>query len=422
MKRVVVFGPGPKYKGGLANYTTSLAKAFDALEDTEVYLFSWTSQYPAIIPRDFIDRKSRTDHMEGTNIKVEYHLNYNNPLTWQRTYKRILEVKPDVVVFQWSIAIQGLPLGYVAKKLSKHKDIEVVFDLHFVIQKEQSSLDMSFTKRGIKHADSYVVHALKTANELKELFPNRNYLIDETGKRAANKGETVIKLYHPVYDMFQPDPNFDMEGMRKKHNVHGTVFLFFGFIRKYKGLHHVIKSYAELLKETNDASLLIVGESFWNTLDNKKLSTRIKSLLFGTAKKIFLGNKEDEKDYNPLALLDELGIRDKVTLVNEYVPHEEVAQYWQMSDATLLFYEYATPSGVESMAYNFNMPILATNVGHFPETVKDGYNGYLAEAEDITSMKNVMKKFMETGIPRENVAATAAEMSWENYARAILNQ
>ncbi len=69
---IVCFGPGPMFKGGIANYNTSLARAFDKIADTEVHIVSWTQQYPAIIPRDFIDRKSKVNQLEGTNIKVHY--------------------------------------------------------------------------------------------------------------------------------------------------------------------------------------------------------------------------------------------------------------------------------------------------------------------------------------------------------------
>ena len=150
MTKIVVFGPGPKFKGGIANYNTSLAKAFDKQKNNEVFITSWTQQYPAIIPRDFIDRKSKTDLLEGTKIKVQYITNYNNPFSWFKTYKLIKEINPEMVIFQWAISIQGLPLGYIARKLKKFTDIEVIFDLHFVKQKEGSKIDRNFTRRGIK--------------------------------------------------------------------------------------------------------------------------------------------------------------------------------------------------------------------------------------------------------------------------------
>ena len=140
------------------------------------------------------------------------------------------------------------------------------------------------------------------------------------------------------------------------------------------------------------------------------------------AKKLFLKKQDDESNYNPLALIDDLGIRDKVYQFIEFVPDEDVHKYFQVSDYIVLFYLTATPSGIESIGYNFRMPMLATRVGHFSETVKDGYNGYLAEAENIDSMAEVMRKAIEKPINRKNVAASAKDMSWDNYAKEILRK
>ena len=104
MKRVVCFGPGPKFKGGISNYNTSLAKALNKFENVEVHIVSWTQQYPAIIPREFVDKTSKVDFLEGTNIKVKYITNYNNPLSWKATADFIVDLQPDIVVFQWAIA------------------------------------------------------------------------------------------------------------------------------------------------------------------------------------------------------------------------------------------------------------------------------------------------------------------------------
>jgi len=408
------------FKGGIANYNTSLAKAFDKIENTEVHIVSWTQQYPAIIPRDFIDRKSKVDQLEGTNINVHYITNYNNPLSWKATVKLIKSLNPDKVIFQWAIAIQGIPLGFIAKNLKKESNIEVFFDLHFVIQKEGSALDNRLTRLGIRNADSYIVHAFKTAEELKQLFPKRKFEIIKKGDSIEGDGIKVLKLYHPVYDMFKPDSNFDKSKTKKEMGLKENVFLFFGFIRKYKGLHNVIEAFNILSNERDDVSLIICGESFWNTLDKKKLSTRIKNATFGLAKKLFLRNQDNKQDYNPLALIEDYQIDDLVFLNNEFVPNEEVPKYFQVSDTIMLYYLTATPSGVESIGYNFNMPMLATNVGHFPETVIDGYNGYMAEANDIDSMVKAMNKSIENPIDRKNVAATSKDMSWNNYANEIL--
>ncbi len=226
---IVCFGPGPMFKGGIANYNTSLARAFDKIENTEVHIVSWTQQYPAIIPRDFIDRKSKVDQLKGTNIKVHYITNYNNPASWNATVKLIASLNPTKVIFQWAIAIQGLPMGYISKKLKKFKNIEVYFDLHFVIQKEGSALDNKLTKIGIKHADSYIVHAFKTVDELKELFPNKQFEVVERGKEITGIGMKVLKLYHPVYDMFKPNPDFNITKAKQEMGLKKICILVLWF-------------------------------------------------------------------------------------------------------------------------------------------------------------------------------------------------
>lgn len=425
MKKVVIFGPGPKFKGGIANYTSSLGKALSKL-GAEVYVVSWIQQYPSIIPRDFIDHSSQRNFLEGTPVKVFYVTNYNNPITWRKTVNLIKDLEPDIVVFQWAISVQGLPMGYIAKKLKKECDCEIIFDLHVVAQKERSLIDSAFLKYALSKPHTFIVHSLKTFEELKEVFPKQKFKLCENQKREDFKKlkeeKQVIKLYHPVYDMFTPNMSIDREKVRTELGLRKYVFLFFGFIRKYKGLHNVIRAFAKLAKERDDVSLLIVGESFWHTLDDSRLSTKIKKTVFGLIKKILTQESEDESNYRPLDLIDELGIRDRVVVINKYVPNEEVHKYFQVADCNVLFYEVATPSGVESMAYNFKLPTIATAVGHFPETIKDGYNGYLAKPNDIDSMYETMKAFLNNPIPRGRIEEQAKKLSWENYAKAILNE
>jgi len=422
MKTIVCFGPGPQFKGGIANYNTALAKALDKLPDTRVHIVSWTQQYPAIIPRDFIDRSSKSDFLEGTDIQVKYLTNYNRPSSWKATYRFIRDLKPDKVIFQWAIALQGLPLGRIARMLRKHTDIEVIFDVHVLVQKEASVLDRYFTRYGLRSAHTYIVHAYKTAEELQATFPGLKFEVDESGRRAPGDVRSIIKLYHPVYDLFQPDPHFDVAAKKAELGLRRHVFLFFGFIRKYKGLHHLIPAFAKVLRQRQDVSLLIVGESFWQTLDKRKWSTRLKNALFGLAKQLFLRKSDDERQYDPLAMIAELGIEEYCVVVNKFVPNEEVHQYFQVSDCIVTYYLTATPSGVESLAYNFRLPVLATRVGHFPETIKEGFNGYLAEPGDIASMAEQMLKFLEHPIDPNNVAQAAQHMSWARYAEAVMRE
>ena len=413
---VVCFGPGPLFKGGIQNYNTSLALALDRRSDCEVHIVSWTQQYPAIIPREFVDKSSKSDLLQGSGVQVHYVTNYNNPLTWRETVQKIKSLGASKVIIQWSIALQGLPLYFIAKALRGH--CEVIFDVHFVQQKEHSAIDKVLTKWALGKADTILVHALKTFEELKNVFPNKAFHLTEVGDRGKN---TVIKLFHPIYDLFKPQADLDIEALKQQWGLKKNVFLFFGFIRRYKGLDQAIQAFAKVRAQRDDVSLVIAGESFWNTLDQSKWSTRFKQIIFGWAKRILLNKKDDEREDQPLEWIQKLGIEKDCYVVNRFIGNEEVPPFFQVSDAVLLFYRTATPSGIESLSYNFALPLLATNVGHFPETITDGFNGYLAKDGDIEDMAKVMMKFLDQPIDRNNVKEKTAMMSWERYADTIMH-
>jgi len=419
MSKIVVFGPGPRFKGGIANFTVSLAKTLYDL-GSEVNLVSWSQQYPAIIPRDFIDRKSKADVFEGRTIDVHYLTNYNNPLSWNKTAKFIAQLNPDKIIFQWAIAVQGLPMGRIARQIKRLiPHVEIVFDVHNIVQKESGKLDQVLTRYALQSADTFIMHGQVTIDEFRDFMPEIKVEISEKGRRSADS-KTILKLYHPVYDMFQPDLNFDVLHEKEKLGLNKHVFLFFGFIRKYKGLHFTIEAFSKIAKKYPDTSLLIVGESFWNTVDKSKWSVRFKQQVFAAAKFIFIRNAVSEKDYRPLELIKKFGIENQVVVINEFVPNEDVHKYFQVSDAIVNFYEYATPSGVESIAYNFSKPILATRVGHFAYAIIDGENGYLANASDIVDMAAILERQILEPISPGNVKMIADQLSWQTYAETIL--
>ena len=73
---------------------------------------------------------------------------------------------------------------------------------------------------------------------------------------------------------------------------------------------------------------------------------------------MFLKEQDNEKDYRPLELIDRYQLRDSITIINQFVPNEDVHKYFQVSNCIILYYLTATPSGIESLSYNFKLPIL----------------------------------------------------------------
>lgn len=417
---IAVLGPGPKFKGGIANFTVSLCKSLSELGYNQVHLISWSQQYPFIIPRDFIDKESKSNPLKDQNVQVSYKLNYNNPLTWIDTASKIIKLKPAILVIQWAIALQGLPLGIVIRSIKKKlPDCVIIFDVHNVVQKENSKIDRMLTRFALEQGDKFVFHGNLTWKEFQEFFPQLKIEILKEHFNLLSKKKEGIIGFHPNYAIFDAKQDFDVEAFKTQHQFKGFVFLFFGFIRKYKGLHHTIAAFAEYLKHNNNATLVIAGESFWEKAEKKGFLQKFQNATFKLVKRLFMGSKNDETAYQPLAMIKELGIEKNVRLFNRFIANEEVSMFFKSADAVVNFYEYATPSGIESIAYQFGVQIVVSPVGHFDEAIVDGVNGYKAKSFEIQDLCNALKAAAYAPIAKTKIKHYGANFTWENYVKSI---
>jgi glycosyltransferase involved in cell wall biosynthesis len=115
------------------------------------------------------------------------------------------------------------------------------------------------------------------------------------------------------------------------------IVLFFGNVRPYKGLADLIDAFPQVARASN--AILVVAGTFFESVDSYR------------------------------ARVEELGIRDAVRLFDEYIPNEDVASLFAMSDLVVLPYRSASQSGVIPLAAMFRKPVVTTNVGGLPEAL-----------------------------------------------------
>ncbi len=142
------------------------------------------------------------------------------------------------------------------------------------------------------------------------------------------------------------------------------ILLFFGYVRKYKGLNVLLDAMPEIFKKNPKAKLLIVGE-FYDSPD---------------------------KYYEQI---NNLGIKDFVKVVQRFVPNEEVGKYYSISDLVILPYLTGTQSGVLNIAYGFGKPVIVTDVGGLAEDVIEGKTGYIVKPQDAKEIIIAVNKFFE---------------------------
>ena len=168
----------------------------------------------------------------------------------------------------------------------------------------------------------------------------------------------MIKRFHPIYNNY--GKKYSKELARRDLQVKSkNIILFFGIIRKYKGLDVLIESVPLLKERLNDFHVLVVGECYEN-IDKYKL------------------------------LIQKHDIEDFVTIIDRYVPDNEVSKYFSASDVVVLPYKTASQSGIIQIAYNFDVPIITTNVGGLGEYIDDGSTGFLIDSSNPQQLSEVL--------------------------------
>lgn len=372
--KVTVIGPTYPFRGGIAHYTTLLVHFLRQRHD--VRFISYIKQYPKwLYPGNTAMDPSPDD--SALREECDRILTPMNPLTWLRTYRMILNDAPDVLLLQWWTPFWSPMMFFLTRMLRRKAPpgMQIIFLCHHIISPDGGMFDWFLARRILWRGNSFIVMSEEDFAFLRRALP-----------WAHIRGTT-----HPPYDVFSRQPMAQAEaraklGLREDEKV----LLFFGFVRRYKGLRHLIKA-LPAVREHLPAKLLVVGE-FW----------------------------EDERSYREL--IQQLGLDDAVELHNTYVPNEAMSVYFSASDVVMLPYLEATQSGVVQVAMGFEKPMIATSVGGMPEVVQDGETGLIVPPADVGALEQAILRFFADDMGEQftrNIRARKEYASWSPLINLI---
>lgn len=367
-KKVVLIGPVYPYKGGIAHYTGLMCKALSKKYD--VHMMSYSMQYPRLLfKKEQKDFGNDTFKIENTDFAI----NTANPFNWIKVAKKIKKVAPELVIIQWWHPYFAPCYWSICKMLG---NIKIMFLCHNVFPHERFPMDRFLVKRVLRQGDYYIVQSSQDEEDLKSICKEPIYR----------------KTVHPTYNAFKIQNLSKEEGRQQLQiGVEEKVLLFFGFVREYKGLKHLLRAMPEIVKSTDNVKLLVVGD--------------------------FAGDKEDY-----LNIIKELEIDKYIEIHDGYIPDKEVEKFFAASDLVVLPYESATQSGIVQIAYGFEKPVVATNVGGLPEVVLDGKTGYIVEAKDSTQLAAKIVEFFTKQKQEqfiEGIQSEAYKYSWDRMTSII---
>lgn len=101
-----------------------------------------------------------------------------------------------------------------------------------------------------------------------------------------------------------------------------------------------------------------------------------------------------------------------------FIEDDEVADYFANADYLVLPYQDLAQSGAITVAFNYNIPVITSDIIQFCEFVEDGYNGFLFETENVDALVSVMKKAIEMGHNDKyaKLVETSTRFVEDNYA------
>jgi len=370
--RWALVGPLHPYRGGIAHYGALLARELAGAD--EVAAFNYRRLYPGLL---FPGRTQYDASASPFALPAPRLLDSLDPLSWRRTALAIAAAAPDAVLCHWWQPFFGPALGGVLGGLARRAPAcRRVLLCHNVLPHERSRLDLLFARRAFARAEGFLVHSESDAAALRALLPGARLRVHP----------------HPSYDAFAaeaPTPAAARAALGIAPGV--RVLLFFGYVRAYKGLDLALRALAQLRDEDPALTLLVVGEFY-------------------------------EPRARTEALIEELGLRHRVRIVDRYVPNEEVARYFQAADLVLQPYRSATQSGIAQIALACGRPVLATRVGGLPEQIEDGVSGLLVPPEAPAALAAAIRRYFAEDLATRlapGIAAARMRFAWSGLASAL---
>jgi glycosyltransferase involved in cell wall biosynthesis len=345
-KKIFIIGPAyPLRGGGMSTFNERLARQFMREgHDTTIYTFSL--QYPSIL---FPGSSQYSTEPAPPDLNIRVVINSVNPLNWLKVGNEIKKLQPDIIVVRYWLPFMGPCFGTILRIAKKNRHSKVVCIADNILPHEKRAGDSVFTRYFVKPVDAFITMSEKVLADLK--------LFDNTKPAAF--------VPHPLYDNF--GEKLDQQDARRILGIDGSqkLILFFGFIRKYKGLDLLLQAMAILKKTMPDLKLLIAGEFY-----------------------------EDKKNYDEL--IETLHLQDQLILKTQFIADSEIKNYLCAADLVVQPYRNATQSGVTPLAYHFEVPMLVTNVGGLASMVPHHIAGIVVQP-DPQSIANGIADFFEKG-------------------------
>jgi glycosyltransferase involved in cell wall biosynthesis len=352
--RLTLVGPAFPWRGGIPLLTADLAHRLTA-DGSDVVLHTWSRQGPArLLPAQRHPLAVPESRVYPTTPEP---LSWRNPMHWRRLGRQA-GAGSDVVVLIHYTTLQAPALHAVAREAGRRARVVVI--CANAVPHEPRPGDRPLVGRLMRSVDGIVVHTAAERRALAEL----------TDRPVA------VATLPPHLPAGEPQPA--TTGRPPLHRL-----LFFGKVRPYKGVDVLLRALARI----DGLRLDVVGEFYRGEAELRALTGR-------------------------------LGLTGRIRVEPGYLPAERIPAVFAGSDALVLPYRTATASQLVALAHRHGLPAVATRVGNFPDTIRDGVDGLLCAPGDVDALERALRALYQPGRLgelRAGVRSREPDDVWRTY-------
>lgn len=369
--KICILGPAHPYRGGLAAIMQTMARIFQRRGD-EVLVRTFTVQYPRIL---FPGESQTVSTPAPADLKIVRCVNTVNPLNWLVVGERIRREAPDFVLLKYWTPFMAPCFGTIARCAKRNRKTRILCQIDNVEPHEHHLIDKPFNRYFLRAMDGFIYMSEQVHGEL------RRYT-----------SAPALFSPHPLFENFGTAVDRTEACQRLKLDPAKRYALFFGLIRDYKGLDLLLDAWKIYRQESGAENhrLIVAGE--------------------------FYASKEKY-----LQQIERNGLQKEVILHDYFIPDEQVRDYFSAADFLVQPYRTATQSGVTQIAYNFELPMVVTDVGGLPEIVPNGRVGIVCRPEVEEVARAVAEIWSGDTLARfrANMKREKLRFSWEEMCNRI---
>lgn len=369
-KKVVILGPAHPFRGGIASYNERLARAFIE-EGHQCEIYTFTTQYPDFL---FPGKTQFSESPPPKEVKITRALSSINPVTWIKLGSKLKKSAPDILIVRYWLPFMAPALGTVARITRHNRHTRIICLIDNIIPHEKRIGDRLLTTYFVNQMDAFLAMSSNVLEELKQF--------DNQKPRLLNP--------HPLFDNFGEAVSKTMACDHLRLDPAHRYILFFGLIRDYKGLDILLEALHFPIVKQHRVKAIIAGEYYG-------------------------GQDRYEK------IIEQYQLRDQIIMHTHYIRDEDVKYYFSAADVIVQPYKHATQSGVTQIAYQFDKPMIVTDVGGLPELVPHGEAGLVTTPEGEAIAKAIDAFF--NGDPHRfdsGIKAQKARFGWNKLVDQFL--